>query len=214
MTLLKGMFFIIFISLITACSSKKTLLVGEYDSTNIEGPQAEINFTRADPYIYLKSVPTVEKKVMIEGVLGEFKGFYVKLFNDPANCTDYQMMSLSKENEQFFPISTGKIMTFRILLVEQYQRRGAWCPATFSFIPEDGIKYTAKLDVHSNDRDYARCRVRLYDKGENVKIIARENIPFRWVSDSPSCDLKELEELKWVDETNYKFMCKSGRSSC
>lgn len=214
MKLVKIIFIIFFISFITACNSKKSLLVGEYDSTTIEGPQAEINFVPADPYIFLNSVPIVDKKVMIEGVLGDFKGFYVKLFDDYKNCSNYQMMSMKKENESFFPISAGSTLTFRVLLVEQYDRRSAGCSTTFSFTPEDGAKYTAKLDIHSNDANDANCRVRLYDKGEIVKVIARNNIPFRLTKTDPSCDLKELEEPKWVDEVVFNFMCKSSRGFC
>lgn len=214
MTLLKGIFFIIFISLITACSSKKSLLIGEYDSSNIEGPQAEINFVPADPYVYFNSVPAVDKKVIIEGVLGSYKDFYVKLFDDPANCTNYQMMSMKKENESFFPISSGSTLTFRVLLVEKYDKRRAFCPTTFSFTPKEGAKYTAKLDIHSNEANDASCRVKLYKEGEVVKIIARNNIPFRLVSSSPSCDLKELEEPKWVDEMRFNFMCSLRGGFC
>lgn len=205
---------------LASCSSMtgRKLSVSMYNDPS-EGEVASVEFVNSDPFVYEKGEPSEKEIHVIKWIADTFRTKSAKIYADPENCVDYKIFDLSSNDKQVYLIPANEMLTFEYRAVANTDKKIAWCPNSFSFVAEPNSKYTVANTLYVNDIKYGGCKVRVYkdDDFQNpVKIIARDDAPTFWTSTSPRCAKKELENPKWVNESENRFECviKVGSYSC
>ncbi len=207
-----------FLCLVSAHLSATTLPASWYQEP-LSGTTASIRFITSTPYIYKNKHAVNKSQIFIKRVNGTYKNFSAVIYKDAAKCVDFQVFDRTRKPQSYSKISAGKMLTFKMTPFADNGRKNVWCPNRFSFIAEQGKKYTAKIDIVIKNIFNAECRVQLFDDEFPLKpllIIPRKRFVEYETSRSYRCLPLELQKPEWKKKSIKKFECtlKNGLYGC